>query len=331
MKNKIKVVNFDESKNIYIIKAMAIFFVVCAHVATVPSNTIYMNSIFSEILSNLGTMGVGIFYFLAGYIFRKNNKSFKKFINRKFRTIIVPWIITGSSVYIYIILRKGTFQVEDYLNFILGNGSYLYYLSVLIFMYLFYFKIKNKLIIIATAIISSASIIFTAYGYLGFINPFLNPLNWMLYFSLGLLLDNSLELNKIFSVLSRNIYLCIFLWGINIVGHIYFNEAMSYWSLFSIPSTIISLLLVFSFASKITGKAKNIIFIGKESFTIYLLHMPVAGMVVNVLNKYNLYYLTLLRPFIVIFITMLFIFIYKNISKMLKVEQFSSIFIGTDR
>ena len=50
---------------------------------------------------------------------------------------------------------------------------------------------------------------------------------------------------------------------------------------------------------------------GKASFSIYLLHMPVAGVVANLLNRSEYFApLTIFRPIIVIAITMLFVRLY---------------------
>ena len=53
-----------------------------------------------------------------------------------------------------------------------------------------------------------------------------------------------------------------------------------------------------------------------NSFSIYLLHMPIAGIVANVLNRSEWFALiTIWRPFIVIVLTMVLILVYKKFVK----------------
>lgn len=53
--------------------------------------------------------------------------------------------------------------------------------------------------------------------------------------------------------------------------------------------------------------------LGEYSFSIYLLHMPVAGIIVNITNRFDLIFLLLIRPLIVIGIVIVFIRIYKKV------------------
>ena len=56
-----------------------------------------------------------------------------------------------------------------------------------------------------------------------------------------------------------------------------------------------------------------LIYVGKASFSIYLLHMPFAGIIANILNKSEAFaLLTFVRPIIVIAITIFIIEVYKK-------------------
>ena len=57
-----------------------------------------------------------------------------------------------------------------------------------------------------------------------------------------------------------------------------------------------------------------LIYVGKASFSIYLLHMPFAGIIANILNKSEAFaLLTFVRPIIVIAITIFIIEVYKKV------------------
>lgn len=59
-----------------------------------------------------------------------------------------------------------------------------------------------------------------------------------------------------------------------------------------------------------------VIVLGRYSFPLYLLHMPAAGLVARVLNQSEYFApLTVLRPFFVIFITMILIKIYERLTR----------------
>ena len=64
-------------------------------------------------------------------------------------------------------------------------------------------------------------------------------------------------------------------------------------------------------------KLENIaVYLGKLSFSLYLLHMPIAGIVANILNRSEAFApLTFVRPIIVIAITAILIEAYKRIVK----------------
>jgi len=64
-------------------------------------------------------------------------------------------------------------------------------------------------------------------------------------------------------------------------------------------------------------KLENIaVYVGKLSFSLYLLYMPIAGIVANILNRSEAFApLTFVRPIIVIAITAVLIEAYKRIVK----------------
>lgn len=318
-----------ERNYIYALKTYAIISIVSAHCAIVFESTNQLNELFSWLLRQIGSIGVGIFFIISGYLFYKNKYSFKKFFKRKINTFLVPWIVTGTIVYLYVVLRKGGIGFDSWFNFLLGNGSYLYYLTVLTFFYVLFFYIpKKKVIIISIIAVSCVSILLTAMGHINGISPYLNPLNFIGYFSVGLAISKNNALMKMAHLCSKHIFLLLVLY-IGLLILIKLNNITSgYVGYATIIMQPIAVSLVFALAMMKFMYNKKILNLGIYSFSIYLLHMPVAGIVTFIFNKYDLWPLTLARPLIIIAITLGFIYLYKVIGSKLKVDNYSNCFIG---
>lgn len=325
--------SFDERKYIYLLKAFAIFSVLAAHTAPVTENTIKINNIFSSILTSLGAIGVGIFFLISGYLFSKNKKNFFDFFLGKIDSIFLPWMITGTAVYIYIFIVRnhGVVSLYGFLHFIFGGGSYLYYLTVLTLLYVLYFKfLRNKKFLIATLVLSCVSIMLTSMGLLdGIIPSYVNPANWMLYFSIGIFINEKYSLYQVSTYCKKYCVAVVVTYVMNMALHITLGYKIAYWSYFAIPSEILAMAAVFGLASHmVEQKSKIPILLGRESFAIYLLNVPIAGIITNITNSLNLWYLTLLRPMIGIAVIILFILLYKYILTNFKMPNMAYLLIG---
>ena len=112
--------DIDISGYMYIVKAVAIVSVVSAHTSSVPDNTGTITFLCSRILNSLGTMGVPIFFLLAGFFFEKNTRKWKEFWKNKLVTIIVPWICCATILWLYVVIRKGGIGFESWFCFVFG-------------------------------------------------------------------------------------------------------------------------------------------------------------------------------------------------------------------
>lgn len=143
MKNIQELSPINEKSYIYALKVFALFSIVSAHCWTIATKTNQINNVFSSILSQIGSIGVGIFFILSGYLFFKNKRSFSAFFLNKIKTVMIPWILVGTTVYFYVFFRKEGVELNSWINFLLGNGSYLYYLTLLIVFYLMFFILRK--------------------------------------------------------------------------------------------------------------------------------------------------------------------------------------------
>lgn len=305
-----------ENEYIYILKFLAVLSIVTAHCGNIASDDNIIAQIFYWVMTQIGTIGVGVFYIISGYLFYKNRDSFKLFFFKKIKTIIIPWVITGSLVYLLISIKSNTLNLQSFIEFLFLGESYLYYLSILMIFYLIYFFIKeNKKALITIILISGVSILATATGILDFINPYINPLNFAIYFSIGILIRKQDILNKISIIFyKRKVFLLIlYIFMLFIVYKL--DISSGYWGYSSLILQPIAIALSMGIAKFKLLKQKIIIYIGKQSFSIYLIHRPLAYLITIVFKALNLWKYTILMPIIVILITVLCIEFYKYVIK----------------
>ena len=140
--------------------------------------------------------------FLVCYFTIKKGQVVTFFTKRIF-SICVPWVISATCVYLYVHLRKPPLSLGEWANFIVGNGSYCYYLTILMLLYLIFtwlpFMRTNIAFIICEILTVFSTIWFWRVGQL---SPYLYILNWIGYFVLGMQLTFYSEItNKIIKYL----------------------------------------------------------------------------------------------------------------------------------
>lgn len=308
---------------IYVLKGIACFCVVCAHCTPISTTAGVWSIVASEFLDYLGTMGVPIFFLISGYLFERNTRSLREFWKRKFSSIIVPWFFCETILWLYIVLRKGNISIESWIMFILGYQHTTYYLTVLMVLYIMFWFVKKNWQIYLLMLISVFSILSTGWQTgIDFINLwtgtfYLNPLNWIVFFAMGLLLN---RMNWLMEWYKKFIYK-IFIWII--LSFIYFftclvlNDKIYYFSHFALLAHLINILMLSAMAESITKSKFSDFFVvlGKCSFSIYLLHQFVVGIVVTVSNKLNSAVIVMIRPFIVIACVMFGIYFLKWLNR----------------
>ena len=308
--------NEKDKQYIYILKAIAIFFVICAHVANIDSQNRIIH-LMAIILENMGSLGIGIFYFFAGYFFT-TQKSFLQFMNDKLKNILIPWLFTGVVIYLYVNIRKGDINFKELLLWLVGYKTYLYFLTNLLFFYCFYFLFTTKkIVILSSFLFGIISLNLTAFGFLNEINPYLNPFNFIIYFSIGKLINEKSKFQKMKEIGYRYRYLFAYIYIIIAVASDLLNISAGYFGKITLILQISSLMMFIGFGQNIKFKKNYIIDIGRKSYSIYLLHMPVAGIITYIFNRYLvLEYFIFLRPFIVLFLT------YQIINLVIYLERF---------
>ncbi len=312
-----------EKEYIYILKAFAIFGVICAHVSFVQEDADVISIKCGELLNYFGTIGVPIFMILSGYLFEKNKKNFAEFWKKKLVSIVIPWIFCETLLWLYIVVRKGGASFLKWLLFILGYNHSTYYLSVLFILYiLFWGKIKNWKLYIMFAL-SIFSIVSTGWHIgINYMNSlfgtfYLNPLNWVSFFVVGIIISKKNLLIKYAEWCSQWMVLLIVLSSTYFTIMVNKGEVIYYFSKYALFAHMINVSFVMGIGYFFLryDKKKVLIFIGEISFSIYLLHQFITGAVIQITSKINSFFIIFMRPYIVLIIILPIVFIVKNVKK----------------
>lgn len=265
--------SIDLSRCLYIVKALAIVSVVSAHCRNVPAEYSFANRTASVWLGYCGTAGVPVFYLLAGYFFENNSRPWREFWKNKWITVAVPWIFCAT---VLLALYAVFFYLKKYACFLWGA--------------------------VAVSLVSIVGLGWGA-GFRLSVNTYLDPVNWMGYFALGILLGRVhgmaglLQISRKILPFTAACYLGV-CWS-----HFYWDISWTYWSPFAVINIGLQVLLCFGCAAclsdfgQIAGMFANM---GKVSYTIFLCHQLLVGAFVHITNRFDCFLLTLLRPLAVV-------------------------------
>jgi len=326
----------EHYKEIDVIKGLSLISVICAHCNSVPKGSSTFATVCSVEMSNIGTLGVICFFVISGFLFHYNSGEFVQFVKKKMIRLIIPWIIGATLVYLYVYLRKPPLSFYSWINFFIGNGSYFYYISVLLFFYILFSLIpimRNDVLLLVCVI---STMIFVSCNLNDLISPYLNPLNWIGYFAFGILLKNHSDKIKKFQMKTKLLrWIPITLYILVLIIQMMSMNYGNYWGLpDSIFCWIGSLALAIIGIKMSTGRQSVItnllVYSGKQSFFIYIWHMPIAGIVTYLTSKGFLYYFVAVRPLLIMSFTLFLSMILCKLFKKMNIENYSYI-IGLRR
>ncbi|WP_228098854.1 acyltransferase [Pedobacter sp. MC2016-24] len=314
----------DINRRIDILKVFSIISVIMAHSRSVDYGFL------SIITERLGTIGVVCFLFIAGYFFNPDKYGFKNFFYNKVTTILVPWVFTGTVVYLVI----NRFELGTWLNWLIGNGSYLYYLTTLMICYLIMFKIKNNKLKLGLLILTVTSLILTSFGYLDQISNrffgisqvynYLNCFNWLGFFILGMISRGKME--SINAKLAEHKYLFFLLFILFLgLGLLIEPEKGGYFSKLAIPCEILGAICFWNLSALSFFDNKYIYSISAFTFSIYLIHFlvfPFRRLLIH--NQF----VEFINPIIYLCLASVLIFIGLQIAFKLKLDKAYSLLMG---
>lgn len=257
--------NIDDlqSKRIWEIKAISIFTVFFAYMPWLDNNLVMI-----KLFSLIGITGVPIFLFLSGYLSYGKQPKWKS----KFNRLFIPVLFWGTISFIFSkIIKHEIFLSEkfiiDWMLYLLGSRSIYYFITVLICCIIL-FNNFNKWVLI---IISFISIICgdTFIFHNEYFTRYLNPFNFLFYFQIGSLVrEYEFQFDNALIEFSLGLCFCLSSWFL-------FDQTPSYFSIYCITNAVGAFLLLDSLLHFISYRI--LIYLGKISFVIYLMHISLAS------------------------------------------------------
>lgn len=271
-----------ENIAIYYLKAIAICSVALAHspYTHIPDATTVL------LLERFSRMGVFAFFLLAGYFFHPKPGFWQKKLTR----LLLPWAVAAVFMYLYpILLHHGTGSLKGFINYAFGNGSYLYWLSMLTGCYLFCYKIINRpylqYILMASTVFSTyltatgffPDAVYPSRWFFTYLNPYLNLFNWIGIFACGIWLQSNNRFSRFTHTTVNHLFVLVFFTFIVCLVSTYVDIHATYWSYFSLPCEILMTLTALGLVTRLQQSIlpNNMLLtsIGKRTLPIYLYHM----------------------------------------------------------
>lgn len=330
--------NQQISEKMYIMKAVAIVSVITAH-----SNYFMVSNPFVVfLLGRFCRVGVFSFFLISGYYYKP--ESFCAGIKKILIRLVLPWFFLGSLMYLLAIRADTTLSVMKYVNNILGNGSTLYFCTMLFLIKLIaLFLPRNKRalhsICFVCLLVTLISLFITAVGLLPqdsnsslnfyqYLNPYLNICNWIGIYTLGIIVKEYNLIEKIINVKWLNIILNVSCLIVILLSSL--ESDYSYWSFFGIYSECAFFVIIMNliFKIRIVRSRKYLINIGKNTFPIFMLHYPILSILYKVFRDYDNILLAFVIPIICVLTVFGMIWVASYIAKRLYAEKILKVLIG---
>jgi surface polysaccharide O-acyltransferase-like enzyme len=251
------------------------------------------NACVQDLLTSLGSVCVVMFFIISGYYFNPvKYGSLGAFLKPKVTSVLIPWLFFGTFVYVEsaLVMHKGL-GLLAYGKFLLGHGSYLYYLTVLILCYVAYFYgvKKGRLhgLCAVSLLVTVASLQLTAWGAwdvtrIG-LTDYLNPLNWIGYFCIGVWLKRA-DVYRLMTWCRRFLWLLLPAYGGIFALSYLLGDQMGYFGWLGMPLQLVGVMIIVGVSSFSRLDCKPLRYVSKASFGVYLLHMFSLPVVEKVLG-----------------------------------------------
>lgn len=313
--------SYDNSKALYVIKAFAILSVIFAH-------CVYKNPTVQKMTSLIGIVGVPVFLICAG-IFFNQNESPKLFWVKKVKGIVVPWMIFGTITYLLSAILGNDFSFHSFLFWLIGYGTWLYYVTILLLYYLLFRAIKWSglpYVMIAVGIVSIVLDVYKLNPISNLIGNYLNMFSRVGFFAVGMLLKKE---NKIRIQFINGYWGCLsFISTIALVTAIMvFEVPPLVFFLLNLIYVLVAIVFLL-FLSQRLANNRLLQNIGKQTYIIYFLHMQFGiGLVNKIINTAGLFVqndwiLFIIKPILVLSIVYAGITLLNFIITKLKLEKY---------
>lgn len=267
--SQIKMIDTETSNRIWTIKAIAVMSIFFAHMPIVTNYPPIIETIYQL----LGWIGVPTFFIMSGFLYK--TLTYAGWI-KKVKRLVYPLLVWGTLTYLVHCIPSSTmFSFVDLGKWIIGSNTYLYFVWVLLAIFILYTLYDNPVVWIVVGVLSVILTQYQIIPYTHFWTPYMNPLNFISYFSIGILFRRQ---NEIRSYLTRRSSLIIYIVFLIILCLAVVSLEMTwYFNLHTHIAQICASLLIVSLMRFYKANSKFLIYVGKTSFVIYLTHMQIAS------------------------------------------------------
>lgn len=291
-------------------KVFAIYSVILAHSRNVN------DSILNTITERIGAWGVITFLILSGYFYNIDKYGTLPFFKRKVTTIIVPWFFTGTFLFLF----SPEISFFNWMLWIVGYKTYLYYLTIIMCCFLFFDVLKEYINVLM--FLSFISILITSFELINYY-PYLNPLNWFLFFGIGVKLKNEKNA-KFLEIISGNFYSFIIAILLFILI-VFLEKPGGYFTKFAIINEFLGFCIILYLSSLSFFQNKIVKLIANYSFSIYLIHFlffPIRKILPVYLNNDFIF------PFCILISATISLLIGNFVSKKIKLNAIYTLLLG---
>lgn len=313
------IIEESTSRQIWILKAIAVISIFFAHMPVQNSPF----TPFTLIYDIIGWIGVPIFLTLSGLLHKPLNILGWK---RRLKRLLMPLFLWGSVTYLLHCLPSSTtFSFIDYGLWIMGSNTFLYFVWMLLSITLLYHIADSPVMWIFIGLCSIILSQLDIIPYTSKWTPYLNPFNFIFYFSFGVLLRRSnlwaYRSSGLLCLSAIIIFMLMYVLCLNFSWKLFFNIHTLLMQI-SLTWILISLVGRFKISSKL------LVYIGKVSFLIYLIHIQFASTINKITFALPSPYMQVLKIFVAFVIVLILIYIMDFLTRRMSVLRKLRSFIG---
>lgn len=262
-----------DSQALYFVKAVAILSAVAAH-ASVIDTTTHASTVITCLWDIFSCLSIGCFLITGGILYTRESGDTARFWKHKAVTIVLPWIFCASLTCAIRALCGHGVDLPGYVRWILGDGTWYYYVTVYLLFLAFFKPICNCVPALWGCVAVNALVLalrarnIDLFAGLG-LSDYLNPFHWFGFFALGILLRRgALKLPGGF------LGICF---AVSFV-YVYHRGIFTYFHIANAVYSASSFFVLFALGRKLasTRLAPAIREMGATTYCVYLLHMQIV-------------------------------------------------------
>lgn len=281
-----------DSGALYFVKAFAILAAVAAHASTIVDAPA-ISSLITRMWDMVSTVSVGNFFMVGGILYVRTAGDTATFWKKKAKHLVLPWLFCAFATCTLRGILGVPSDFSGYVRWILGIGTWYYYVTVYVFLLAFFKPIFSCVPALWTCVAVTAVSLWLRAQYvqipvdLWLKSEYLNPMYWVGFFALGILLRRTgLRMKK------RFVAGAFLVFAVSAVV-VYRNWIYTYFHIVNFVYSISAFVVLLSLGRWLAGTRllSPIKWVGSSTYCIYLLHMQIVQPIARRLPPTPLCYL----------------------------------------